>query len=135
MRLFVITGRSGSGKSIVLHALEDEGVSCIDNFPPRMLEQLIEDALDDQESQDYALSIDARSPHSELLQLPDILKSVSNEDITTRVIYIDASGPVLVKRYSETRRRHPRSKRMEPICEKQSTLSRSCFSILPRLLT
>ena len=110
MRLFVITGRSGSGKSIVLHALEDEGVSCIDNFPPRMLEQLIEDALDDQESQDYALSIDARSPHSELLQLPDILKSVSTENITTRVIYIDAGGPVLVKRYSETRRRHPLQK-------------------------
>ena len=110
MKLFVITGRSGSGKSTVLHALEDEGFNCIDNFPARLLERFVEDATDDHTKQDFAVSIDARSPPSALDQLPSILQSLVRDDITPRIIYLDASGPVLVKRFSETRRRHPLEK-------------------------
>lgn len=107
MRLYIITGRSGSGKSTVLHALEDEGFMCIDNFPARLLEKFVEDTAEEQTTQDFAVSIDARSPPTALDQLPAILKTVTREDFIPRVIYLDASGPVLVKRFSETRRRHP----------------------------
>ncbi|MCY3885266.1 MAG: RNase adapter RapZ [Gammaproteobacteria bacterium] len=110
MRLYIITGRSGSGKSTVLHALEDEGFMCIDNFPASLLEKFVEDTSEEQTTQDFAVSIDARSPPTALDQLPNILKSVARVDFTPRVIYLDASGPVLVKRFSETRRRHPLEK-------------------------
>lgn len=110
MRLYIITGRSGSGKSTVLHALEDEGFMCIDNFPARLLEKFVEDTSEEQATQDFAVSIDARSPTTALDQLPSILQSVARADFTPRVIYLDASGPVLVKRFSETRRRHPLEK-------------------------
>ena len=110
MRLYIITGRSGSGKSTVLHALEDEGFMCIDNFPARLLEKFVEDTSEETTTQDFAVSIDARSPPTALDQLPSILKSVARDDFTPRVVYLDASGPVLVKRFSETRRRHPLEK-------------------------
>lgn len=110
MRLYIITGRSGSGKSTVLHALEDEGFMCIDNFPARLLENFVEDTSEEQTTQDFAVSIDARSPPTALDQLPSILKSVARDGFTPRVVYLDASGPVLVKRFSETRRRHPLEK-------------------------
>lgn len=110
MRLYIITGRSGSGKSTVLHALEDEGFMCIDNFPASLLEKFVEDTSEEQATQDFAVSIDARSPPTALDQLPNILKSVTRDDFAPRVIYLDASGPVLVKRFSETRRRHPLEK-------------------------
>lgn len=110
MKLFVITGRSGSGKSTVLHALEDEGFNCIDNFPARLLERFVEEATNEQITQGFAVSIDARSPPSALSELPGILRSLVRDDITPRVIYMDAGGPVLVKRFSETRRRHPLEK-------------------------
>ncbi len=110
MKLFVITGRSGSGKSTVLHALEDEGFNCIDNFPASLLERYVEETTNDQVTQGFAVSIDARSPPSALSQLPEILQALVGDTITPRVIYLDASGPVLVKRFSETRRRHPLEK-------------------------
>ena len=110
MKLFVITGRSGSGKSTVLHALEDEGFMCIDNFPARLLERFVQDTRNDQTSQDFAVSIDARSSAMALSQLPTILQSVSSNEIRPRVVFLDASGPMLVKRFSETRRRHPLEK-------------------------
>ena len=110
MKLFVITGRSGSGKSTVLHALEDEGFTCIDNFPARLLETFVEDSLANNEGQNFAISIDARSTPSALEELPELLQAVTRSDFTPRVVFLDASGPVLVKRFSETRRRHPLEK-------------------------
>ena len=128
VRLYIITGRSGSGKSTVLHALEDEGFMCIDNFPARLLEKFVEDTSEEQTTQDFAVSIDARSPPTALDQLPSILKSVARDDFTPRVIYLDASGPVLVKRFSETRRRHPLEK-PKRIFGKRSTWNPSCCNI------
>ena len=106
MKFFIISGRSGSGKSTLLHALEDEGFNCIDNFPARLLDQLVARS-DSDASQDCAVCIDVRNPVSDLEKLPDLLSSVTREDLIPRIIYLDALSPVLVKRFSDTRRRHP----------------------------
>ncbi|MCY3627785.1 MAG: RNase adapter RapZ [Gammaproteobacteria bacterium] len=107
MKVFVISGRSGSGKSTVLHALEDAGYTCIDNFPVLLLNQLIDKYVDNQNYNNLAVSIDARSPSSELYRLPDVLQSLTQESFQPRLVYLDAQSSVLVKRFDETRRRHP----------------------------
>lgn len=107
MKVFVITGRSGSGKSTVLHALEDAGYKCIDNFPVVLLNQLIDKYVDNQDYCNLAVSIDARSPKSELNELPEILRSLAQDRFQPRLVYLDAQSSVLVKRFDETRRRHP----------------------------
>lgn len=102
MKLFIISGRSGSGKSTALRALEDAGFNCIDNFPIGLLESLINEA---QPGQSYAVCIDARSDNLEAL--PDILSGMDAKTVERQVIYLDALTGTLVKRFSETRRRHP----------------------------
>ncbi len=107
MKLIVISGRSGSGKSTVLNALEDAGYNCIDNFPVILLQSLVNNSLRDplQRNANMAVCIDARS--RDLERFPEILLSVDRMDVDCEVIYLDALSPTLVKRFSETRRRHP----------------------------
>jgi UPF0042 nucleotide-binding protein len=109
MKLVIISGRSGSGKSTALHVLEDAGFNCIDNFPVGLLPALVHTSLrDDRErSQRMAVSIDARNSAADLKRFPEILLSLDRMDLDVEVIYLDALGPTLVKRFSETRRRHP----------------------------
>ena len=109
MKLVIISGRSGSGKSTALHVLEDAGFNCIDNFPVGLLPALVHNALRDgnQRSQHLAVSIDARNAAADLERFPEILLSLDRLDLDCEVIYLDALGPTLVKRFSETRRRHP----------------------------
>ena len=106
MRLIVISGRSGSGKSTALNALEDEGFNCIDNFPVRLLGSLVADA---DPSARLAICIDARNRRADLERLPGVLDDmgVAEPGVDRRVVYLDARSPTLVKRFSETRRRHP----------------------------
>ena len=106
MQLIVISGRSGSGKSTALNALEDEGFNCIDNFPVRLLDALAADA---DAGARLAICIDARNRRADLERLPGVLAALSGGDagIDCRVVYLDARSPTLVKRFSETRRRHP----------------------------
>jgi len=107
VKLIIISGRSGSGKSTVLNALEDAGFNCIDNFPIMLLQSLVHNTLRDPGQQDatMAVCIDARS--RDLERFPEILLSVDRMDVDCEVIYLDAQSPTLVKRFSETRRRHP----------------------------
>lgn len=107
MRLIVISGRSGSGKTTALRALEDAGYNCIDNFPVVLLQSLVHDALrdPDQQSANIAVCIDARS--RALDRFAEILLSLDRMDVDCQVIYLDAQSATLVKRFSETRRRHP----------------------------
>jgi UPF0042 nucleotide-binding protein len=107
MKLIIISGRSGSGKSTALKAIEDAGYNCIDNFPVNLLQSLVHDALRDptQQSSNLAVCIDARN--RELERFPEILLSLDRMDVDCQVIYLDALSPTLVKRFSETRRRHP----------------------------
>ncbi len=107
MRLIIISGRSGSGKSTVLRALEDAGYNCIDNFPVNLLQSLVHNALRDptQKDSSIAVCIDARG--RELERFPEILLSLDRMDVDCQLIFLDALSPTLVKRFSETRRRHP----------------------------
>ena len=106
MQLVVISGRSGSGKSTALNALEDHGFNCIDNFPVRLLEALV-DAADGNER--LAICVDARNTRADLERLPTVLLSLgrARPAMDCRIVYLDARSPTLVMRFSETRRRHP----------------------------
>ena len=106
MKLIIISGRSGSGKSTAVRALEDSGYSCIDNLPISLLEALIMEYLNEGAANTkLAVCIDARSRSLE--KFPDILMKLENAAIARQIIYLDALGPSLVKRFSETRRKHP----------------------------
>ncbi|MFK7912953.1 MAG: RNase adapter RapZ [Pseudomonadales bacterium] len=110
MRLIILSGRSGSGKSTALHALEDAGFNCIDNFPIELLQALMQNALsrDDLPGSsvaNQAVCIDART--ADLKDFPAILIALDAMGIDCQVIYLDALSPTLVKRFSETRRKHP----------------------------
>lgn len=107
MKLFIISGRSGSGKSTVLRALEDNAYQCIDNLPVTLLHSLVEENLNRAGAAptQLAVCIDARS--QALQTFPEILQSLPLAKKDRRVVYLDAKSPTLVKRFSETRRRHP----------------------------
>lgn len=109
LQLVLITGMSGSGKSVALHALEDAGFYCVDNLPPELLEAFV--AVEQRHgAQRVALAIDVRSARS-LPQLPQRLRALRAQGLTLTVLFLDASDDVLVRRFSETRRLHPLSVR------------------------
>jgi RNase adapter protein RapZ len=103
--LVIITGMSGSGKASALKAFEDLGYYCVDNLPVELIPRFAELAVQSGEIPRTALVVDVREG-AQLERLPGILKSV-RELIPTRVIYLEASDPVLLRRFSETRRPHP----------------------------
>ncbi|WP_028240277.1 RNase adapter RapZ [Stutzerimonas azotifigens] len=109
MRLVIVSGRSGSGKSTALDVLEDNGFYCIDNLPAGLLPELAERALLHTEllHPQVAVSIDARNLPSQLKRFPDLLAEVRARHIQCHVLYLDAADETLLKRFSETRRRHP----------------------------
>src|ERR1700738_1831790 len=103
--LVIITGLSGSGKASVLKAFEALGYYCVDNLPVELIPRFAELAVQSAEIRRTALVVDVREG-SQLEQLPGILKSVRRM-IPTKVVYLEASDAVLVRRFSETRRPHP----------------------------
>jgi len=105
MKLIILSGRSGSGKTVALHALEDQEFYCIDNLPLSMLPQLVEKVRTHEES--VAVSIDARALPDELEQFTQIHQQLLEDNILVEVIFLDADDATLLKRFSETRRRHP----------------------------
>ena len=108
MELVIISGRSGSGKSTALHQLEDLGYYCVDNLPAALLPTLILQLEREQYSafKGIALCLDARNSDDDLHQIHPVLKALPNT-INSEVIFLDASNDILIKRFSETRRRHP----------------------------
>ena len=118
MRLVVISGRSGSGKSTALNVLEDAGFFCIDNLPAYLLPALITEthAHQNSEHQKLAVSIDARSNPQTLSQLPSLMKAIPN-GVDQSIIYLDAIDSALIKRFSETRRKHPLSNKYTALQE------------------
>ena len=108
-RVVLVTGLSGSGKSIALNVLEDVGFYCIDNLPVSLFEALVRD-ITVQPTQARALTaigIDARSPGAELTQLPGLVKRLRDHGVDCEIIFLDADDSILIQRFSETRRRHP----------------------------
>jgi UPF0042 nucleotide-binding protein len=107
--LVLITGMSGSGKSVALHALEDAGYYCVDNLPPELLTSFI--ALQhEQQATRVAIAMDVRSGVS-LPTVPQQLDALRRDGgISLRSLFLDATTDALLRRYSETRRRHPLSR-------------------------
>jgi RNase adapter protein RapZ len=107
LEVILITGMSGSGKSVALHALEDAGFYCVDNLPPELLASFIE--LEKQHKVGrVAIAIDVRSATS-LPLVPRQLAQLREEGIRVKTIFLDANTETLVHRFSETRRNHPLS--------------------------
>ena len=108
-RVVLVTGLSGSGKSIALHVLEDVGYYCIDNLPVSLFEALVRDiTLHPTKSRGQtAIGIDARNPGNELDQPPGLIKRLRDHGVDCEVVFLDAEDAVLMQRFSETRRRHP----------------------------
>ncbi|MFZ2393613.1 MAG: RNase adapter RapZ [Rhodoferax sp.] len=112
MHLVLITGMSGSGKSVALRALEDLGFYCIDNLPPELLMPLIKLERTNQAGQ-LAIAMDVRSAAS-LPQVPSQLAQLKTQGMQVDCLFLDASTDTLMRRFSETRRRHPLSKSETP---------------------
>jgi UPF0042 nucleotide-binding protein len=107
VQLFLISGLSGSGKSIALKVLEDSGYYCVDNLPADMLAALVEH-LQRAGYSNIAVSIDVRSANS-VQRLPPLLEHIKLQGVDIHVLFLDAQTDTLVKRFSETRRLHPLS--------------------------
>ncbi len=106
MRLIVVSGHSGAGKSVALRVLEDQGYYCVDNLPVNLLEAFAQSVKDSR--QNVAVSIDIRNLPKKLTELTNVLSALKlNYDVS--VLFLDASKETLLKRYSETRRIHPLS--------------------------
>jgi UPF0042 nucleotide-binding protein len=112
MRIVLITGISGSGKSVALNVLEDAGYYCVDNLPPALLPALVKTVSGD-ESNCMAVAVDARSAQS-LTELPGTVSTLREEGHQVKVIFLTSSTHSLVARFSETRRSHPLSHELRP---------------------
>jgi UPF0042 nucleotide-binding protein len=104
-RLLLVTGMSGAGKSSVLNALEDMGWDTVDNLPTALVREFVHGVDRSRPDTHVAIGMDSRSRGFDPHQLPGIIRSV--EGVTAEILYLDASGAELIRRYDETRRRHP----------------------------
>lgn len=111
MRLVVISGRSGSGKTTALQALEDVGFYCIDNLPATLLPTLVEQMnVTTNGTRKLAVGIDARNQYADLVRFQEVVVRLRETDgLAFEIVFLDASEESLIKRYSATRRKHPLS--------------------------
>lgn len=107
----LITGISGSGKSVAIRQLEDQGYTCIDNLPVKFLRDFIASAREDG-LEKVAVAIDVRSP-GELANLPEVISAIRTMGTPLQVIFLEADDRTLKQRYSESRRRHPLAYRLQ----------------------
>jgi UPF0042 nucleotide-binding protein len=112
MRIVLITGISGSGKSVALNVLEDTGFYCVDNLPPALLASLVA-TLSEEGTQALAVAVDARSAAS-LATLPGNILKLKDLGHDVKVMFLTANTHSLVARFSETRRSHPLSHELHP---------------------
>ncbi len=119
MKLIIVSGLSGSGKSIALQALEDLGFNCIDNLPMGLLHALAVQITHAAEpiAEQFAVGIDARNLAQDLEQFPDLIETLKAMKLDLKVIYLTADEQTLIKRFSETRRKHPLSSGETPLSE------------------
>lgn len=112
MRLIVVSGLSGSGKSVALHMLEDLGYYCVDNIPAGLLPMFIAHTVRSNEVtyQRTAVGVDARNQPTEIASVPKLLAELKRSGLECEVLFLRAEEEALLKRYSETRRRHPLSR-------------------------
>ncbi len=111
MRLVIISGLSGSGKSVALNMLEDLDFYCIDNVPAALLDTMISQLTASKDSiyDNLAVGVDARNRARDLDSLPELIKDLRNRGVMCEVVFLHAEDEILLKRYAETRRKHPLS--------------------------
>ena len=119
MKLIIISGLSGSGKSIALNVLEDLQYYCIDNLPAAMLPALADQLQSSRHMthEHIAVGIDARNMPADLAGFPEILEDLRARRLEVQIFFLEADNPTLIKRFSETRRRHPLSNEEVPLDE------------------
>ena len=119
MKLLIVSSLSGAGKSTALNTLEDCGYYCIDNLPVSLLENFIGHVMltDEKNYQKTAIGIDARDKHEKLKNFSDTLKLIRDKGIQCDIIFLHAEEATLLRRYSETRRRHPLTSANIPLKE------------------
>ena len=119
MKLVIVSGLSGSGKTVALHTLEDAGYYCIDNLPLGMLPELV-NKLINSSPQPYdlvAIAVDARSRVDESDQFDEIMRLMEQHPLQLKVLFLTADTSRLLKRFSETRRKHPLSRAGLPLAD------------------
>jgi RNase adapter protein RapZ len=108
--LIIVSGMSGSGKSVALNTFEDLGFYCVDNLPAELLPDFVRSvARDDGAPGKLAVGIDVRNRHTDLSNIPEWLSAVGALGLDPKLVFFDTTEAVLLKRYSDTRRRHPLS--------------------------
>ena len=112
MRIVVLSGLSGSGKSVALHMLEDLGFYCIDNIPAALLKPFISHAVRNRERtyERAAVGLDARNTAAEIATVPQLIDELRRSGIQCEVIFLTATDDELLRRFAETRRKHPMSR-------------------------
>jgi len=110
MRLIVVSGLSGAGKTVALNTLEDLGYYCIDNLPANLLPAFAAQVLKERVPyENSAVGIDARNPADALQRFPGIFAELREREVRCELLFLEAEDNILIKRFSETRRRHPLS--------------------------
>lgn len=109
LRLIIVSGLSGSGKTVALHVLEDLGYYCIDNLPATLLKAAVDEVRSrgKESARLLAVGVDARARAEDLQSLPELLRELRRENVQTEIIFLRANEEILLQRYSESRRRHP----------------------------
>lgn len=109
LRLIIVSGLSGSGKSVALHVLEDLGYYCIDNIPAALLKSAVHEVQSGEgpAAEILAVGVDARNRAQDLAALPGLIDDLREQGVRTDIIFLHASDEVLLRRYRESRRRHP----------------------------
>ena len=116
--LVIVSGLSGSGKSVALRTLEDLGFYCVDNLPANLLPDLVQNmATDDLRRHRVAVGIDVRNLTNDLRLIGDLLTRVKAQGFDTKLVFFDTDDAVLIKRFSETRRKHPLSMQGLPLSD------------------
>jgi UPF0042 nucleotide-binding protein len=110
MKVVLVTGLSGSGKSVAIRALEDAHFYCVDNLPPSFIPQVVE-RLSSEGLTQLAIAADARTGR-DIIDLPQIIQTLKARGTDVRILFLDADNDTLITRYSESRRRHPMSARL-----------------------
>jgi len=110
-RVVIVSGLSGSGKSVALHRLEDLGYYTIDNIPAVLIDDLLTLLISSNEEryQHLAIGLDARNKRADIAAVPEIIAELRKSGIQTDLLYLTTDKDIIIKRYSETRRRHPLS--------------------------
>lgn len=109
MRLVVVSGFSGSGKSVALHALEDLGFYCVDNIPAGMLNSLLKHIFEREQNvyENVGVGIDVRNRPDDINRVPGLIQNLKDSGINCELLFLQAEDEVLMSRFSETRRKHP----------------------------